>query len=118
MKRTKIERILCPVDFSGFSVQAYGYASSLAVHCGARLFVQHVVEPWQYPSASFAPTADEYEKFCAVLIAESKEKLHSFIQSHAKEGITPQAVVSEKMAADGILDFAKEHLVNLIVMGT
>jgi nucleotide-binding universal stress UspA family protein len=118
MKRTKIERILCPVDFSGFSVRAYAYATSLAVHYGARLFVQHVVESWQYPSASFAPTADEYEKFCAVLIAESKEKLHSFIQSHAKDGITPQAVVSEKMAADGILYFAKEHLVNLIVMGT
>ncbi len=44
MKRIRIERILCPVDFSGFSVRAYDYASSLAQHCEAKLFVQHVVE--------------------------------------------------------------------------
>ncbi len=41
---TRIERILCPVDFSGFSAKAYDYAYSLARHYDARLILQHVVQ--------------------------------------------------------------------------
>ncbi len=41
----KIDRILCPMDFSEFSVRAYDYAQSLAKHYRARLYVEHVVPP-------------------------------------------------------------------------
>src|SRR2546425_324150 len=51
----KIERILCPVDFSESSAKACEYAFSLAEHYQARLFLQHVVEPLTvaYPYYSF-----------------------------------------------------------------
>jgi hypothetical protein len=41
----RIERILCPVDFSEFSVRAYDYAHSVARQYEAKLFLQHVAEP-------------------------------------------------------------------------
>ncbi len=40
----RIERILCPVDFSEPSTRAYDSAQSLARHYQAKLFVQHVVD--------------------------------------------------------------------------
>lgn len=49
----RIERILCPVDFSEASVKAYRYAQSIAEHYGAALIVQHVVELWQHPSGYY-----------------------------------------------------------------
>jgi hypothetical protein len=40
----KISRILCPIDFSEFSVLAYDYAQSLAWHYRATLLLEHVTE--------------------------------------------------------------------------
>ena len=48
----QIRRIVCPIDFSDFSVTAYDYAQSLAWHYKATLFLQHVIDsltPY-YPS--------------------------------------------------------------------
>ena len=118
MKRTKIERILCPVDFSEFSVLAFDYASSLAHRCGAKLFAQNVVEVWQYPSAGFAPNADTYDEFCAALLCQSEARLRAFIQSHRQHDVDPQCVASKGVAADCILTFAKQNAIDLIVMGT
>jgi hypothetical protein len=43
----KVERILCPVDFSEFSVTAYDYAQPLAQHYGPKLFLERVVSEGQ-----------------------------------------------------------------------
>ncbi len=45
----EIELILCPVDFSEFSIRAYHYALSLAEHYRAKLVAQHIVELSRYP---------------------------------------------------------------------
>ena len=39
----QIKSILCPVDFSESSVNAYEYAQSLARHYKANLFLLHVL---------------------------------------------------------------------------
>jgi len=118
MKRTNIERTLCPVDFSEYSVLAFAYASSLAHHCGAKLFAQYVVELGQYPSADFAPNADTYDEFCATLLCQGEARLRAFIQSHRQHDVDPQCIASKGMAAESILSFAKQNAINLIVMGT
>src|SRR5690349_13569378 len=68
----ELRRILCPVDFSEFSVRAYGYALALAERYRAKLVVQHVVELWHYPSAGFAATAELYEEFSRTLREKAK----------------------------------------------
>ncbi len=48
MKETlKIKLILCPIDFSEFSVSAYQHALSVAEHYQAKLVAQHIVELWR-----------------------------------------------------------------------
>ena len=113
-----IERILCPVDFSEFSVLAFSYASSLAHHFRAKLFALNVVELGQYPSADFAPNADTYDEFCATLLCQSEARLRVFIQAHRQYDVDPQCICTKGRAADSILCFAKQKAINLIVMGT
>jgi nucleotide-binding universal stress UspA family protein len=118
IERNPIERILCPVDFSKYSVQAYAYACSLAQRYGAKLFVQNVVELWRHPSASFAAAADLYAQFCADLTDEGKEHLQRFVEVHSPAGFFPECVTGEGMAIDCILGLAQQENVDLIVMGT
>jgi nucleotide-binding universal stress UspA family protein len=51
----EIKLILCPIDFSEFSIRAYHHALSLAEHYRARLVAQHIVELSRYPYADYAP---------------------------------------------------------------
>jgi nucleotide-binding universal stress UspA family protein len=110
--------ILCPIDFSEFSVRAYRHALSLAEHYRARLVAHHVVELWQHPAVSFAATAALLDEYCQSLRENGKEKLREFVKKHTHNAIQPELVVDEGMAADAILAFAKEKKADLIVMGT
>jgi Universal stress protein family len=58
----KIKLILCPIDFSDFSVSAYQHALSVARHYQAKLVAQHIVELWRHPSVDFAASAGLYEE--------------------------------------------------------
>ena len=118
MAPIKIERILCPVDFSEFSVAAYVHASSIAQEYGAKLFVQHVVEVWRHPSATFSVAVDAYDQFVRVLVAKGEEELQAFVKNQAQNEILPQFVVEQGLAPDCILSFAEKQEMDLIVMGT
>lgn len=118
MTRTAPERILCPVDFSEYSSRAYAFASSLARHYQAKLFVQRVVELWRHPSASFATTAAEYEQFCRYLRQSGEAQLYRFLADRSDTGISPECVIEEGDATECILGIAQKQAVNLIVIGT
>ena len=114
----EIKRILCPIDFSEFSVRAYHHALSLAEHYRAKLVAQHVVELWRYPCAEFAASLGNYEEFCRALREGGEEQLQEFVRNHTHDEIRPELVVEEGIAADSILSFAKEWKTDVIVMGT
>jgi nucleotide-binding universal stress UspA family protein len=96
---------------------AFRYALLLAQHYRAKLFVQHVVELWRHPEAAFAP-AHYYEEFRGHLLHNGEEELRKFVTSNADNGIQPERVVGQGMAADSILALAEAQKVDLIVMGT
>jgi nucleotide-binding universal stress UspA family protein len=114
----QIESILCPVDFSDFSVNAYEYALSLAWHYRAKLFLQHVLYPLSSSFAAYGGETDCYEKGCQRLRADAEEKLQQFAKRHAPTKIRPQCFVQDGSVTDLILSLAKARAVNLIVMGT
>jgi len=114
---TKIERILCPIDFSEFSVEAYDYAQSLAWHYKATLFLLHVIDsltPY-YPYHAF-PGA--YNEMCQNLREDAEQQLEEFAKTHSWRGIQPRCEVQDGTATDLILGSAEAQAVNLIVMGT
>jgi nucleotide-binding universal stress UspA family protein len=114
----EVNRILCPLDFSEFSVRAYRHALSLAEHYRAKLVAQHTVEVWRHPSASFAVTADLYDEYCQTLCGSGKEQLEEFVKNYTSNEVQPELVVDQGTAADSILSFAQDQKSDLIVMGT
>ena len=114
----EIELILCPVDFSEFSIRAYHYALSLAEHYRAKLVAQHIVELWRYPYADYAACAGDYQEFCRALREGGKERLREFVKKHTHNEIQPELVVHEGAAPDCILSLAQARKTDLIVMGT
>ncbi len=113
----KIERILCPIDFSAFSSKAYDYAESMARHYGAKLFLEHVIRPFAEPYAYWMyPGGVKY--ISSNLCASAEKELQEFLKTHAHNGTQTERVVREGVATESILSFAEEQRMDLIVMGT
>ncbi|MEJ2007259.1 MAG: universal stress protein [Acidobacteriota bacterium] len=113
----RIEKILCPVDFSEYSAKAYDYAQSLAQHYGARLLLQHVVQPLtsSYPYYAFP---DAINEVFWNLETRADERLSEFATARKTDGFETQRFVHKGTATDCILTFAESQEVDLIVMGT
>ncbi|HKN31712.1 MAG TPA: universal stress protein [Terriglobales bacterium] len=114
----QLKSILCPIDFSDFSVGAYRHALSIAEHYKATVVAQHVVELWKYPFADYAAYEADYAKISRALSEGGEVRLREFIQEHSHKGIRPELVVNLGNAADSILSVAQARNVELIVMGT
>ena len=113
----KINRILCPIDFSEFSVKAYDYAQSLAWRYRATLLLEHVTESLtpMYPYYAF-PNA--YVEISQELRTHAEQQLQEFAKTHTRHGVQAECSVHEGAAANVILDLAEVQAVSLIVMGT
>ncbi len=114
----EIKLILCPVDFSEFSIRAYHHALSLAAHYQAKVVVQNIVEIWRYPYADYVASQGDYQEFCRALREGGEEKLREFVKQHPHDDVQPELAVHEGVAADCILSFVKARKPDLIVMGT
>jgi nucleotide-binding universal stress UspA family protein len=114
----KIERIVCPVDFSDYSTKAYDYAYSLARHYGAKLIVEHVVQPLTvaYPYYGF-PESTAYDVYGSIA-SDAEQRLKELVHARSWDGLQPEWVVQKGLAADAILGFAETQSASLIVMGT
>jgi len=114
----EIKVILCPVDFSEFSIRAYHYALSLAEHYRAQMVVQHIVELSRYPYAEYVASQGDYADFCRALHDGGKETLREFVEKHTHDEIQLELVVHQGAVPDSVLSFAQARKVDLIVMGT
>jgi len=105
------------MDFSEFSAKSYEYAHSLAYHYGAKLFVEHVVQPltMAYPYYAFPDSVNQV--YCD-LTTDAEKHLKEFVQKYQWNGIHPEFVVQEGFVTDSILAFAEKRSIDLIVMGT
>jgi nucleotide-binding universal stress UspA family protein len=113
-----IKLILCPIDFSEFSVSAYQHALSVAEHYQAKFVAQHIVELWRHPAADFVASAGLYEEYSEALRESGKKQLQEFVENHTHDEIQPELVVQVGVAADSILSFAQLQKADVIVMGT
>jgi nucleotide-binding universal stress UspA family protein len=114
----RLKGVLCPVDFSEFSIQAFRYALSIARQYNAKLSVQHVVEPWRYPAADFCVSPEHFDQFYSTLREKSEGQLQQLVTTYLHEGDQTECIVHVGMASDSILELAESHNADLIVMGT
>lgn len=113
----RFERILCPLDFSDFSIKAFDYAQSLARHYQAKLFLEHVLSPMfaAYPSYIYPDMANDLYQD---LRAHAQQQLQDFAKTRVSDGFPLEICVCEGAVTDSILAFALSREVDLIVMGT
>jgi nucleotide-binding universal stress UspA family protein len=113
----RIERILCPVDFSESSVRAYDSAQSLARYYHAKLLLQHVVD-FVLPSYAYYADAIYIREAFQTIGDSARKQLQDFARSHRRSSAQPECLVHEGGVTDSILSFAAAQKVDLIVMGT
>src|SRR5579863_945707 len=112
----KIERILCPTDFSEFSEKAIDYALSLTRHYEAALVLEHVVEPLTSGYANYAMPDSVYQLY-GELREHSETQLRELVKARGAD-LHVQVVVHVGTPIDSILSIAERKAVDLIVMGT
>jgi nucleotide-binding universal stress UspA family protein len=114
----EIREILYPTDYSETSRHALEHAVTIARWYDSRVTALHVVHVPLMPSppilAAFAdalpPTVPNYQAH--------EEELHSWVEPARRAGIRTEVRVDEGNAAHRILEYARGHQTDLIVMGT
>jgi nucleotide-binding universal stress UspA family protein len=89
----------------------------LASHFGAKLFIQHVIEP-----VVVLPRVHVSEPLLEQVYAEqtagAEEKIHELTAKHSRNGLQYEGVLERGPVADSILQFAEDMKIDLIAMGT
>jgi nucleotide-binding universal stress UspA family protein len=109
--------LLVPIDFSALSLEALASARELAKATGASLHLFHAVDDvaWRY----LGYPLDALAQVQTAVTESAGEQLRDLVRQEQREGLAVDStfVVSTRPAS-AIVTFAREHGVDLIVMGT
>ena len=113
-----LKTVLVAVDFSDTSADAVRYAQELSRLFDARVHLLHVVpDPLRQPWAVEAPGLD-YPALSQQWHAEAEEGLQAIRSEAGLDATRTVVAVATGMAHTAIIEYAREHAVDLIVMGT
>ena len=112
-----IERILLPTDFGEQGAAATACACELAERLDAELHLLHVLATHSVATPDFGmglvlPARAHESRAAAEL------KLHGVLKPEFEAGRSVVKAILDGTPADAILDYAKQHKIDLIVMGT
>lgn len=109
MPQIEIRRILCPTDFSDFSMCALEHAAALARWCGAEILVLHVVQP-VFADVPVPVSGDSRERLAA--------DLRTFAAPAEAARVRVRTVIEDGAPVSTIVRTAAESSADLVVMGT
>jgi nucleotide-binding universal stress UspA family protein len=117
--RMKIERILCPTDYSEFSERAIARAVLLARWFGATVTVVHVIPTplWVVSADAGVPHAVPGE-LLRFQRGEQSAALEHFVAPHQGKGVIVRTRLLEGDPSRLIQEAARELPADLVVMGT
>jgi nucleotide-binding universal stress UspA family protein len=119
MKRVEggvnLKHILCPTDFSEASRKAFHQAIPVARWYEARITALSCIPAWPFVPAGFP----EYsEPMVPPSPDDVRAELRDFVRPAEEQGIGCEGVTVEGRPARAIAQYAQQHGVDLIVMGT
>ena len=122
-----INKILVPVDFSSYSLNAACYAAHVAFQKGAELTLIHVyfnpiTNPISYDHfysfpANVAETLGEIMENAGDMMKEFRTKLSNYMVEHELNDVQVKTEIIGGIAEEAILDFAESGHYDLMVVG-
>jgi len=118
----KITKILLAIDKSGYKDKATAYTITLAKALGAEVTVIHVIG-----KSSFGATGDvlgyyrggKLKEFQDAMKRNAEKLLNGAVKWGEENGISMESeVLVDSSAEKAIIDYAKKHKMDLIVIGT
>ena len=112
----KINQILVPTDFSENAESAMDYAVALAKQCSATLHLLHtpVVPTYLLMDLSYSQGPEAVTR----ILNDSQEALDAQAKKLSESGVEHFTAIREGTAHEVIRDYAKEHEIDLVIMGT
>ncbi|MFN3344534.1 MAG: universal stress protein [Chloroherpetonaceae bacterium] len=110
----RIQKILCPVDFSAPSRNALRYAHEFAKAMNAKITVMHVIQPQPIAAdvnVPYVPLEVDLEK-------SAKEDLERIVNDEAQAGVVVEHVIAFGLPSECIITQAQKEDVDLIILGT
>jgi len=111
--KTKIKNILLPVDFSGYSSEAFNIARKIAAKSSAKIILLHVVEPPYNTATAIEGMLSIMENSAKSKLLELTKRFKESSEDHAEI----ISVVKHGRTVREIIKQMEEHTVDLIVMG-
>jgi universal stress protein A len=113
----RFENVLCPIDFSPASLQAFGFAMDLARQSGGSVTVLHVIE-WMAEDQPRGSAVFDVPAYREHLVADARGRMKALLVGEPREGTTAiQEAVVFGRAHREVLRTASDTPPDLIVMG-
>ncbi len=112
----QIKQILVPTDFSENAELALDYAIALAKQCSAKLHLLHtpVIPNYLLMDLSYSPGPEAVTR----ILNDAQDALDRQSQKIHAAGVERFTVIREGTVHEIIRDYAKEHDVDLVIVGT
>ena len=112
----QIKQILVPTDFSENAQQAVSYAVDLAKRCSAKIHLLHtpVIPTYLLMDLSYSPGPEAVTR----ILNDAQDALDEQTKALAAAGVEHFTAIREGTVHEVIRDYAVEHDVDLVVVGT
>ena len=116
--KVRIQKILCPIDFSDCADHALRYATALAENFGAELTLLHVVAPVVAALPGETSLPGVLQTDIDELVEACRERLEQTVGKLAASGLAVQHQVLNGVPFIEIIRYARDSETDLIIMGT
>jgi nucleotide-binding universal stress UspA family protein len=114
-----LKNVLVATDFSDPSLVALTYGRDLARSFGATLHVLNVVDDVGTRAAAMAGYGIDFERIQAEMEGAARQQVDGLLSDEDRTQLGAKvAVVSSGGTANAIVDYARDHHINLIIVGT
>lgn len=114
----KFDRILFPTDFSDCASHALPHTLRLARSFRSEIHILHALVLHDADPGNAAHPLPDVEGLYQLLEAQAESQLSQAVQDHGEELTFRRAQLRSLSAASAILEYAAEHSIDLITLGT